>query len=142
VVDPGSAMPATTAPRCTAAGVAYDGGRVYATNGLGYVAALDAGMAVWCGRSSRPVRCAANRRSPTAAVYVMSQDNQLYSLKASDGATNWSNAAALEIAGVFGAALRRSAGTVVAGFSSGELNAYRYEKRPPGVAGRAGRGPP
>jgi len=59
---------------------------------------------------------------------VMSQDNQLYSLKESDGTTNWSSAAALEIAGVFGSASPSVAsGTVVAGFSSGELNAYRYE---------------
>ena len=38
------------------------------------------------------------------------------------------NAAALEIAGVFGTGSPAVAqGTVVAGFSSGELNAYRYE---------------
>jgi outer membrane protein assembly factor BamB len=58
----------------------------------------------------------------------MSQDNQIYSLKPEDGATNWTQAAALEIAGVFGAASPAfGQGTVVAGFSSGELNAYRYE---------------
>ena len=58
----------------------------------------------------------------------MSQDNQIYSLKASDGSQNWSAAAALEIAGVFGSASPAvGQGTVVAGFSSGELNAYRYE---------------
>jgi outer membrane protein assembly factor BamB len=58
----------------------------------------------------------------------MSQDNQIYSLKTRDGATNWSSAAALEIAGVFGSASPAFAqGTLVAGFSSGELNAYRYE---------------
>jgi outer membrane protein assembly factor BamB len=61
-------------------------------------------------------------------LYVMSQDNQLYSLKAADGATNWSATAAVEIAGVFGTAAPAFArGTVVAGFSSGELNAYRFE---------------
>ena len=39
-----------------------------------------------------------------------------------------SSAAALEIAGVFGSGSPSvAAGTVVAGFSSGELNAYRYE---------------
>ena len=59
---------------------------------------------------------------------MISQDNQIYSLKTSDGTTNWSNAAALEIAGVFGTASPAvGQGTVVAGFSSGELNAYRYE---------------
>jgi outer membrane protein assembly factor BamB len=109
-------------------GVAYDGGRVYATNGLGYVAALDAtnGAAVWTVKPGGPLR-----GEPSVAdgsVYVMSQDNQIYSLKAADGTTNWSNAAALEIAGVFGAAAPSiGQGTVVAGFSSGELNAYRYE---------------
>src|SRR6185503_8724233 len=61
-------------------------------------------------------------------VYVMSQDNQIYSLKTSDGSTNWSAAASLEIAGVFGSASPAvGQGTVVAGFSSGELNGYRYE---------------
>jgi outer membrane protein assembly factor BamB len=58
----------------------------------------------------------------------MSQDNQIFSLKAGDGSTNWSQAASLEIAGVFGSASPAvGQGTVVAGFSSGELNAYRYE---------------
>ena len=109
-------------------GIAFDGGRIYATNGLGFVAALDAtnGGIVWQVRPGGPLR-----GSPTVAsdaVYVMSQDNQLYSLKTADGTTNWSNAAALEVAGVFGSAAPAFAqGTVVAGFSSGELNAYRYE---------------
>jgi len=109
-------------------GVAYDGGRVYATNGLGYVAALDGGNGglVWTVRPGGPLR--GEPSVADGAVYVMSQDNQIYSLKAADGTTNWSSAAALEIAGVFGAAAPSIAqGTVVAGFSSGELNAYRYE---------------
>ena len=109
-------------------GVAYDNGRIYATNGLGFVAALDQanGGLVWQVRPGGPLRGA-----PTVAgdaLYVMSQDNQIYSLKTADGATNWSNSASLEIAGVFGTASPAFAqGTVVAGFSSGELNAYRYE---------------
>ena len=109
-------------------GVAYDNGRVYATNGSGYVAALDAatGGAAWTVKPGGPLRGAPAVAGD--AVYVMSQDNQLYSLKTADGAQNWSSAAALEIAGVFGSASPAvAAGTVVAGFSSGELNAYRYE---------------
>ncbi len=98
-------------------GIAYDQGRIYATNGLG---------GVWKVRPAGPLRGA-----PTVAngaVYVMSQDNQIYSLKEDDGSTNWSQAASLEIAGVFGSASPAvGQGTVVAGFSSGELNAYRYE---------------
>jgi outer membrane protein assembly factor BamB len=109
-------------------GIAYDNGRIFATNGLGYVAALDesTGGILWQVRPGGPLRGA-----PTVdngAVYVMSQDNQIYSLKESDGSNNWSQAAALEIAGVFGSASPAvGSGTVVAGFSSGELNAYRYE---------------
>jgi outer membrane protein assembly factor BamB len=109
-------------------GIAYDNGRIYATNGLGYVSALSeqTGGIVWQVRPGGPLR-----GSPTVAngsVYVMSQDNQIYSLKESDGSTNWSQAASLEIAGVFGSASPAvGQGTVVAGFSSGELNAYRYE---------------
>lgn len=109
-------------------GVAYENGRVYATNGNGHVASLDAatGGAAWTVKPGGPLRGAPTVFSD--AVYVMSQDNQLYSLKIADGAQNWSSAAALEIAGVFGSGSAAvAAGTVVAGFSSGELNAYRYE---------------
>lgn len=109
-------------------GIAFDAGRIYATNGLGFVVALDErnGGLVWKVRPGGPLR-----GSPTVAngtVYVMSQDNQIYSLKEDDGSTNWSAAASLEIAGVFGSSSPAvGQGTVVAGFSSGELNAYRYE---------------
>jgi len=115
-------------PALYGGGIAYDNGRIYATNGIGYVSAIDVrtGGIVWKVRPGGPLRGA-----PTVAgdtVYVMSQDNQIYSLKEADGTTNWSQAAALEIAGVFGSASPAvGQGTVVAGFSSGELNAYRYE---------------
>ena len=109
-------------------GVSYDNGRIYATNGAGYAAALDAsnGTKVWQVRPGGPLRGA-----PTIAndnVYVVSQDNQLYALNPADGAQRWTGAGTLEIAGVFGSGAPAAAqGTVVAGFSSGELNAYRYE---------------
>jgi outer membrane protein assembly factor BamB len=109
-------------------GIAYDNGRIFATNGIGFVSALDErnGGIVWKVRPGGPLR-----GSPTIAngsVYVMSQDNQIFSLKEDDGSTNWGQAATLEIAGVFGSASPAvGQGTVVAGFSSGELNAYRYE---------------
>jgi outer membrane protein assembly factor BamB len=109
-------------------GIAYDSGRIFATNGLGFVSAISEqnGGILWKVRPGGPLR-----GSPTVAngaVYVISQDNQIYSLKEDDGTTNWSQAASLEIAGIFGAASPAvGQGTVVAGFSSGELNAYRYE---------------
>jgi outer membrane protein assembly factor BamB len=109
-------------------GIAYDNGRIFATNGLGYVAALSEqnGGIYWRVQPGGPLR-----GSPTVAngaVYVISEDNQIYSLKEADGSTNWSEAASVEIAGLFGAASPAvGQGTVVAGFSSGELNGYRYE---------------
>jgi outer membrane protein assembly factor BamB len=109
-------------------GVSYDNGKIYATNGVGDAAALDAatGNILWKKRPGGPLRGA-----PTVAegsVYVVSQDNQLFALKADTGDTIWSEAATLETAGVFGVAAPAMAqGTVVAGFSSGELTAYRYE---------------
>ncbi|HEX6375676.1 MAG TPA: PQQ-binding-like beta-propeller repeat protein [Allosphingosinicella sp.] len=109
-------------------GVAYDNGRIYATNGAGDAAALDAktGGVIWTVRPGAPLRGA-----PTVAndnVYVVTQDNQLFALNPADGAIRWTGSGAVEIAGVLGAASPAAAqGTVVAGFSSGELNAYRYE---------------
>lgn len=109
-------------------GVSVDGDKLYATTGVGAVVALSAadGHQLWRVTPGGPLRGA-----PTVAngqVYVTSQDNQLYALKVEDGSPEWDTAATLEIAGVFGAAAPAVAqGTVVAGFSSGELNAYRYE---------------
>ncbi len=109
-------------------GVSFDGGRIYATNGAGDAAALDAatGNIVWMVKPGGPLRGA-----PTIAndnVYVVSQDNQLYALNTADGETRWTGTGSFELAGVFGAASPAFAqSTVVAGFSSGELTAYRYE---------------
>jgi outer membrane protein assembly factor BamB len=109
-------------------GIAYDNGHVFATNGLGYVVSLSAatGALEWQVRPGGPLR-----GSPAVsggALYVISQDNQIFSLNQANGATNWNAAASLEVAGVFGSASPAiGQGTVVAGFSSGELNAYRYE---------------
>ncbi|MDB5707783.1 MAG: pyrrolo-quinoline quinone [Sphingomonas bacterium] len=109
-------------------GVSFDDGKVYATDGLGDVAALDAttGAIVWQVKPGGPLRGA-----PTISngnLYILSQDNQLFALSQASGATVWTGSGSLETQGVFGvAAPAASQGTVVAGFSSGELNAYRYE---------------
>lgn len=109
-------------------GVSVEGERVFATNGLGDVVALNAtdGTEIWRRRPGGPLR-----GSPTLAngnAYVVSQDNQLFALSQDTGEIVWTGAASLESQGVFGVAAPASAaGTVIAGFSSGELNAYRYE---------------
>ncbi|WP_066591370.1 outer membrane protein assembly factor BamB family protein [Sphingomonas pruni] len=109
-------------------GATYDGGRVYATDGLGDIVAFDAktGSEIWRAKPGPPLR-----GSPTVVgdqLYTLSQDNQLYALSTANGQQVWSASGSLETQGVFGVAAPAVAHqTVVAGFSSGELNAYRVE---------------
>ena len=109
-------------------GVSYDGGKVFATDGVGDVVALNAadGKEFWRAKPGGPLRGA-----PTVAngsVYVLSQDNQIFALDQADGKVQWAQSGTLETQGVFGvAAPSADSQTIVAGFSSGELNAYRYE---------------
>jgi len=109
-------------------GVSVGGDRVYATTGIGDVAAVNTadGAVLWKVRPGGPLR-----GSPTLAngnVYVMSQDNQLFALNSADGAVLWTDNGTLESTGVFGvAAPAAGQGSVIAGYSSGELTAYRYE---------------
>jgi outer membrane protein assembly factor BamB len=109
-------------------GVSYDDGKVYATDGLGDVVALNAadGKQLWRGKPGGPLRGA-----PTIAngsLYVLSQDNQLFAMAESDGKVQWAQSGTLETQGVFGvAAPAASQGSIVSGYSSGELSAYRYE---------------
>lgn len=109
-------------------GASFADNRVYVTTGLGEVAALDAtnGTQIWRVKPAGPLR-----GSPTIAfdaVYVMTQDNQIYALNAADGKPLWNESGSQAQAGVFGvAAPAAGQGTVIAGYSSGELTAYRYE---------------
>jgi outer membrane protein assembly factor BamB len=109
-------------------GVSYDNGKLYATTGLGAVAQLDAatGKIGWRVTPGGPLRGAPSISG--GSIYVMTQDNQLFALNETDGSTLWTASGPLETAGVFGAAAPAVAhSTVIAGFSSGDLNAYRYE---------------
>jgi outer membrane protein assembly factor BamB len=109
-------------------GVSYDDGRVYVTTGLGEVSALDAasGNQIWTAKPAGPLR-----GSPTIAfgsVYVMTQDNRIHALNAEDGKPLWAESGSSGQTGVFGvAAPAAGAGTVIAGYSTGEISAYRYE---------------
>jgi outer membrane protein assembly factor BamB len=109
-------------------GVSFDDGHVYVTTGLGEVAALDAatGNQLWTAKPAGPLR-----GSPTVAfgsVFVMTQDNRIHALNAADGKPLWSESGSSGQTGVFGvAAPAAGAGTVITGYSTGEIAAYRYE---------------
>lgn len=109
-------------------GASYAAGRIYATDGVGDVVALDAqtGTELWKVKPAGPLR-----GSPTlgfGSVFVMTQDNQIIALNAADGAVQWTESGSTGQAGVFGvAAPAAGQGTVIAGYSTGELAAYRYE---------------
>ena len=115
-------------PSAFGGGVSYGAGRLYGTDGAGNVFALDAetGAQLWKVKPGGPLR-----GSPTLAfdnVFVMTQDNLLYALSAADGSLQWDESGSTTMAGVFGvAAPAAGQGTVVAGYTSGELIAYRYE---------------
>jgi outer membrane protein assembly factor BamB len=115
-------------PATFGGGATYYDGRLYVTNGGGDVLCLDAttGAEIWRVRPAGPLR-----GSPTVAfnaVYVMTQDNQIHALDIGDGHTLWDDSAATGQSGVFGvAAPAAGQGTVIAGYSQGELVAYRYE---------------
>lgn len=115
-------------PSAFGGGVSYENGVVYATNGVGEVKAKNAetGEEIWKVKPAGPLR-----GSPTIAfgqVYVMTQDNQIIALDATNGDTLWNKGGSTAQSGVFGvAAPAAGQGTIVAGYSSGELTAYRYE---------------
>lgn len=115
-------------PSAFGGGASYDDGKVYMTDGAGDVVALNAsdGSVLWKVKPSGPLR-----GSPTIAfgsVFVMTQDNQIFALNANDGSVQWQESGSATQAGVFGvAAPAAGQGTVIAGYSSGELIAHRYE---------------
>lgn len=109
-------------------GVSYSGERAYVTTGVGEVAAINAadGKVLWKVKPSGPLR-----GSPTIAfnsVFVMTQANQIVTLNPENGAQIWNATASVGQTGVFGvAAPAAGQGTIIAGYSTGELIAYRYE---------------
>lgn len=110
-------------------GVSYGGdGRVYATTGYGIAAAFkaDTGEQMWRVDLGNPLRGAPS--VDNGKVFVLTADNQLFSLNGADGKTNWEATGTSEQAGILGAAAPAIAlDTAVVGFSSGELIAIRVE---------------
>jgi outer membrane protein assembly factor BamB len=109
-------------------GIAFAGGAIYAATGRGEALALDAGTGAirWRKDLDAPGRsapCVADGR-----LFITTIDNRLLSLKAADGARQWSYQAASSATTVLAqSAPAYSDGLVVAGFGSGDLAAVRAE---------------
>jgi len=108
------------------AGLAYEGGKLYATTGFAEVVSLDAksGKELWRRKVSGP-----SRGSPAVAggrVFVICIDNTSYALSADDGRVLWTHTGTGEGAGLLGAATPAVADDVVViAYSSGELFGLR-----------------
>lgn len=109
-------------------GLAYAAGSLFVATGFGHVLALDPsnGAERWRQDIGIPMRAA-----PVVAggrIFVVTYDNQLWALSATDGAVQWSNAGIAETAGLLGAATPAvDNDIVIAPYSSGELLALRVE---------------
>lgn len=103
-------------------GLAYEGGRVFATTGFGELVALDAasGRVLWRQRVG-----AAIGGGPAVAdgvVYVASRNSVGFAVRASDGRVLWQSSGTGSGSGVMGVSVPAvQGGTVVFPFASGQL---------------------
>ncbi len=109
-------------------GLAFSGGRLFATTGFGDVIALAAasGKEIWRRPVMGPIRAAPTVKD--GRVFIITITNELHVLDAETGRINWTHRGIIETAGLMGAASPAVDGTiVVAPFSSGEIVAFRVE---------------
>jgi outer membrane protein assembly factor BamB len=113
-------------------GLAFDGGKLFATSGFGDVIALDAasGRRLWATNLGVPVM-----NAPVASggrVFVSSQDNHFYALAQTDGRKLWDHTGIEESAGILESTSAAVAGEfVLAPYTSGELYALRVQNGRP-----------
>lgn len=107
-------------------GISFDGGTIYAANGLANVVALDAASGKQRWHASLPT---AARSAPTVAegrLYIPTLDDQLLALSAADGSRVWAYQAPGTDTSVLGLPAPAFAeGLVVAGFGGGDLACVR-----------------
>mgnify|MGYP001301518978 CR=1 FL=1 len=113
-------------------GLAYENGRLFATDGFGDLAAFDAksGKLLWRVNLGVPVFDA-----PVAdggRVFVAAQDNHFHAFAASNGRELWDHQGIVESAGILVATSAAVAGEfVVVPYTSGELFALRVQNGRP-----------
>ena len=113
-------------------GIAFDGGRLFATTGFGNVVALDAasGKVLWRVSVGVPIFDA-----PVAnggRVFVSTQDNHFHVFAESNGRELWDHQGISESAGILTSTSAAGAGEfVIAPYTSGELYALRVQNGRP-----------
>jgi outer membrane protein assembly factor BamB len=113
-------------------GIAYDGGKLYATTGFGDVVALDAasGKELWRKNFGVPIANAPVING--GRLFVASIDNHMHALAASNGRELWDQQGISENAGILVSTSAAVAGEfVIAPYSSGEVYALRVQNGRP-----------
>ncbi|MBU2957088.1 PQQ-binding-like beta-propeller repeat protein [Paracoccus sp. 1_MG-2023] len=103
-------------------GLAYEGGRIFATTGFGELVALDAisGAVLWRQRVDNAISGGPAVRD--GMVYVASRNSVGWAVRASDGRVMWQTSGSPSTSGVMGVSTPAvSGGTVVFPFASGQL---------------------
>ncbi|SNR23096.1 PQQ-like beta-propeller repeat protein [Paracoccus sediminis] len=103
-------------------GLAYEGGRVYATSGFGELVAMDAasGRILWRQRVDAPI--GGGPAVQDGVVYVLGRNDIGWAVRAADGKVLWQTAGTPSTAGVMGVSVPAVQGsTVIFPFASGQL---------------------
>ena len=109
-------------------GVAYEGGRVFVTNGFGQLVALDAatGGVLWRQRVGAPI--GGGPAVQNGVVYVAARNSTGWAVRATDGRVLWQTTGTAAEMGVMGVAAPAVLGnTVVFAFPSGQVLAADRE---------------
>ncbi|RJE85994.1 PQQ-like beta-propeller repeat protein [Paracoccus onubensis] len=103
-------------------GLAYEGGRVFATTGFGELVALDAASGGILWRQRVDAAIGGGPAVQNGTVYVAARNNIGWAVRASDGKVLWQTSGTPSNAGVMGvSAPAVQGGTVVFPFTSGQL---------------------
>lgn len=109
-------------------GLAYEGGRVFATTGFGELVALDAatGAVLWRQRVDAPI--SGGPAVQDGVVYVAATNSVGWAVRASDGRVLWQTSGAPSGSGVMGVSVPAVQGaTVIFPFASGQILAVERE---------------
>nr|WP_111301996.1 PQQ-binding-like beta-propeller repeat protein [Paracoccus saliphilus] len=103
-------------------GLAYEGGRIFATTGFGELVALDAasGAVLWRQRVDAPI--GGGPAAQDGVVYVAARNSVGWAVRASDGRVLWQTSGTPSGSGVMGVSVPAVQGsTVLFPFSSGQI---------------------